>query len=150
MRQIVAIAAGLTLVGILDGCSSLLAPKAPDSMPRDLQSVYDNIKGEGTHKSRGYETGIVVGEGKEHFTFEILIANQGLKKVNSSSLELSIENQIVRTFEIGDIDIGAKRQLTVSNLRVPRSTEKITFIVKTSEPEISKDNNQVDIFLQTQ
>jgi hypothetical protein len=75
MRRIAAIVAGATLVSLL-GCNSLLAPKAPDSMPRELQAVYDDIKGTGKRKSRGYETGIEVGTGKERFKFEIFIDNK--------------------------------------------------------------------------
>lgn len=80
--------------------------------------------------------------------FEIIVVNQGLKKIENSSLELMVKNEVIRNFELGDVDIGAKRKLTVSNLRMPRNTEQVTFVVRTTEPEISKNNNAAEISLQ--
>ncbi len=82
-----------------------------------------------------------------YLNFEILIANQGLKDVDSASLDIVAEAETIKTFELENIDIGAKRYLTVSNLRIPRKTERITFIAKTPQQEISKSNNEAVITL---
>ena len=83
-----------------------------------------------------------------YLNFETTIANYGLREITDFKLDLSIENKLVKSFEIAELNIGAKRHLTVQNLAISRQAEKITFTLSTSKPEISKDNNIVEIKLQ--
>ncbi|MFH1425595.1 MAG: matrixin family metalloprotease [archaeon] len=78
-----------------------------------------------------------------YLNFEITTANYGLKKITSPKLSLIVGNEIIKTFEIKDLDVGAKRSLNVENLKVPRNAEEITFNIETIEKEISKENNIV-------
>ena len=80
-----------------------------------------------------------------YLNFELMIGNSGLKKLNSATIEIIVEDEIIKTFTIGEVDIGAKRRLTVSNLRLPRNADEIKFSAKTSEPEITKENNEAII-----
>jgi hypothetical protein len=80
-----------------------------------------------------------------YLNFDVVIANNGLKSVPSSSLDIETNNELLKTFDIGDIEIGAKRHLTVSNFRIPRNAEQIKFISQTTQQEISKENNAATI-----
>jgi hypothetical protein len=80
-----------------------------------------------------------------YLSFEASIANYGLQDVKSSTLNLIIDNKIIKTFTIGNLDIGAKRNLSVVNLKIPKNTEKITLEVETSQKEITEKNNQATI-----
>lgn len=80
-----------------------------------------------------------------YLNFNIVVTNQGLKNIESSILELSANGEIIKQFELDDIAVGAKRFLTVSNLRIPSKTEEIKFKVSTSQSEISKENNEAII-----
>ena len=77
--------------------------------------------------------------------FEITIANFGLKEISQSSLKLFAEDSEIREFEVGTLDIGSKKTLTIKNLRVPRDTERIKFSIVTPEEEISKNNNEASL-----
>jgi hypothetical protein len=80
-----------------------------------------------------------------YLNFEIVIANYGLKTLNASTLEITTNNQKVKDFEIGEVEVGARRHLTVTNLYLPRNANRITFAVQTPQAEITKDNNIVEI-----
>lgn len=88
---------------------------------------------------------IVANKSGRYLNFEFVVVNTGLKSIGSSTMEITVEGKLIETFQIGEIDIGAKRRLTVSNLRLPRNTEKIKFTAITSEQEITKENNEVII-----
>lgn len=82
-----------------------------------------------------------------YLDFDATIANYGLKETRNFSLEVISDGKIEKTFEIEGLEIGAKRRLTVSNLRISRNTKKIILQVATQEAEISKDNNQAELSL---
>ena len=79
--------------------------------------------------------------------FEISIGNYGLKESSNSSLSLYADSQLVKSFELGALNIGTRKVITVSNVRLPRSSSKIDFIVTTDENELSKENNRVSVTL---
>lgn len=80
-----------------------------------------------------------------YLNFDITIANIGLKGMKSSTLQVIANNEMIKEFEVGEIEIGAKRHLSVTNLRLPRNADKITLLVKTTQIEIDKKNNEVEI-----
>ena len=80
-----------------------------------------------------------------YLNFDATISNLGLKTMKSSVLEIIVNNELVKEFEIGEIDLGAKRHLVVTNLRLPRDSEKITLSIKTTQVEITKENNEIEI-----
>ncbi len=82
-----------------------------------------------------------------YLNFDIVIANYGFKKAENSTLNLKVGDSVINSFNIGKLDIGSKKSLSVSNLRIPRSTQEIVFEIKSSQPELSKTNNIVKIGL---
>ncbi len=80
-----------------------------------------------------------------YLNFEVTIANIGLKNMKNSTLQVSTNSEIVENFDIGELDIGSKRHLSVKNLRLPKNSGNIDFIVKTTQIELDKKNNQVTI-----
>ena len=77
--------------------------------------------------------------------FEATIANFGLKEIKASTLILTAEGSEIITFEIGTLDIGSKKTITIKNLKIPRKTEKITLTAESPEKEISKNNNEAKL-----
>ncbi|MFH1290768.1 MAG: matrixin family metalloprotease, partial [Nanoarchaeota archaeon] len=57
-----------------------------------------------------------------YLNFEAVIANYGLKGVEESKLKVIVDGSVIEEFESEDIDIGAKKSLTVT-MGVPRKTE---------------------------
>ncbi len=80
-----------------------------------------------------------------YLNFEIIVSNYGLKSIANSSLKVIAEGSVVRAFNLGEIDIGTKKTLTIQNLRIPRGATEVTFLAETKEQEIKSDNNGVDI-----
>ncbi|MBS3090934.1 matrixin family metalloprotease [Candidatus Pacearchaeota archaeon] len=81
----------------------------------------------------------------KYINFEISIANLGLKDSSGSKLELYSGDEIVKEFDLGGIELGRKKILTVSNLFLGGNSNNLKFVVVTSESEISKENNVADI-----
>lgn len=80
-----------------------------------------------------------------YLSFEIVIANYGLKKVNDSSLNVIVDGSELQTFDTNSLDIGSRKSLAISNLRVPRNVNKISFVIETKEAEIDKGNNVAEV-----
>jgi len=82
-----------------------------------------------------------------YLNLEVTASNQGLKKIEASELDLLSNNKLIQNFSIGELDIGSKRHLTIQNLKIPKDTTRITVKLRSRSPEISKENNQVEIKL---
>ncbi|MBI5804094.1 matrixin family metalloprotease [Candidatus Pacearchaeota archaeon] len=82
-----------------------------------------------------------------YLSAEVLLANYGLKDVQKSELEFLVNGKIIKSFEMNEINVGAKKSLSITNLRIPGDTEEVLLVVKTSELEISKTNNEAIIKL---
>jgi len=80
-----------------------------------------------------------------YLNFEITITNEGLKDMGKSDLKIFVDGTIINTFIIDELDIGTKRFLTVKNQRIPRDVSEITFILETTEQELTKENNQIQV-----
>jgi len=83
-----------------------------------------------------------------YLNYDIVIANHGLKDSGKSLLILYNEGEEFKSFEINGINIGAKRQLSVRNLVIPRKSIEIRFVLDIDEEEIDKDNNEASIRLE--
>lgn len=79
--------------------------------------------------------------------FEAVISNQGIEDSEGSELIVIIKREEVKTIEIGSLEIGVRKILTITNLPVSRNTEEITFSVQTDEEELGKENNQVELLI---
>lgn len=82
-----------------------------------------------------------------YLNFNAKFANHGLIKVQSSKLLIQIQEEKIKEFEVGEIDIGAKKTLTVSNLKIPKNSEKVKFTLQTDQQEITKENNKITLNL---
>lgn len=80
-----------------------------------------------------------------YLNFNIIMANYGLKNVYNSSLDIEADGAVIKIFSLGDFDIGTKRSLSVTDLKIPRDASEIAFEIKTKDPEINKDNNRAKI-----
>ena len=80
-----------------------------------------------------------------YIDFEITISNFGLQDVRNSTLAVFADSEKIKDFDIGALEIGTKRILTVKNVRVPRTFSNIIFEVQTDDGEISKENNLAEI-----
>ena len=82
-----------------------------------------------------------------YLNFDIIIANYGFRKAENSTLNIKVGDSVINSFNIGKLDIGSKKSLFVSNLKIPRNTREIIFEIRSSQPELSKSNNVVKIGL---
>jgi subtilase family serine protease len=75
--------------------------------------------------------------------------NQGLKPAEDALLSVYSQGRLVKDFELGDIDIGTRKVLTVENVRIPRGSTEIGFVIDRENmvDEIDKGNNRVDLVL---
>jgi len=80
-----------------------------------------------------------------YVSFNVAIINEGLRKMENSTLKLISSGEIIGEFTIEELDIGTKRFLSVRNQRVPRNTEVIIFRISTTQEELTKDNNEATI-----
>ncbi len=82
-----------------------------------------------------------------YLSFDIVVGNYGLQDSANSSLDLYADSEKVKTFDLGKLEIGTRKFLTVSNVRIPRASDNIDFIIVTKENELSKENNRATVTL---
>lgn len=82
-----------------------------------------------------------------YLSFEVTLSNFGLKDSNNSELFIEIGGEIIKSFEIAQIEIGTRRILTVENIRVPKDSSLVLFNLKYSQPELDKKNNDIEVKL---
>jgi hypothetical protein len=85
----------------------------------------------------------------KYLSFEINVLNQGLKDVSGAGLKVYADNKFIQEFDLNDIDIGTTKILTVENLKIARSSKKVSFVVDEENKikEIIEDNNEIDVVL---
>lgn len=75
------------------------------------------------------------------------VKNQGLINAKEISVEIYSEEKI-ESFELGLIEFGAGKVLSVTNLKLPsRDIGEIEFFINYPEKEIDKDNNNIKLTL---
>jgi len=81
--------------------------------------------------------------------FEIEILNLGLDFSDSTSVSIFADGKEVTTYDIDGLEIGTGRILRVSNLRVPRTIDELSFYVDFESRifEINEDNNEIVLIL---
>lgn len=80
-----------------------------------------------------------------YIDFEVVVVNGGLKDSANSTLEIKVEDDVVKQFTLNEISIGTQKILSVENLKVPRRTKEVEFIIASSEREIKSVNNKATI-----
>jgi hypothetical protein len=88
---------------------------------------------------------VVANKTGRYLNFRTVVANYGLKGVQDSTLKVIVKNSVIREFDTGMLDIGTKKSWTITDLRVPGDTEKVSFVVETDEMEITEGNNAAEI-----
>ena len=77
-----------------------------------------------------------------YLNFDLVVANIGLEDADESIVKVIVDNEEINDFDLGSMSIGTRRFLNVKNLRIPRNTDEIVFIVElTQGSEISTSNN---------
>ena len=89
-----------------------------------------------------------VAKGK-YLDFNISILNEGLRDVENLNLRILVNGDVVDDVEIGEIEIGYGRTLEIQNMKVPRSIEKVEFILDADNliMELNEDNNAVEFVI---
>lgn len=82
-----------------------------------------------------------------YLSFEITIGNYGLQDSANSSLDIYADSEKVKTFNLGKLEIGTKKFLTATNVRIPRASDNIDFVIVTQDNELSKENNRASVTL---
>src|SRR3989344_684239 len=70
---------------------------------------------------------------------------ESVKAITESKLKVMVGNSVAKEFEMGTLDIGSKKSLTITNLRVSGDTSEISLVIETEENEIDKENNYAEI-----
>jgi subtilase family serine protease len=81
--------------------------------------------------------------------FEVNVSNIGLADSQNSSLQIYSGNQKIAEYYLNELEIGRTKSLSVSNLFASERSENLKFVVITNEDEISKDNNEAVLQLQS-
>ncbi len=80
-----------------------------------------------------------------YLNLEIEVVNIGLANSQDSELIISSNNEEIKRYDLLEIEIGTKKKLSVTNMRLPRDSDSVSFVVETDEREISKSNNDAEI-----
>lgn len=84
---------------------------------------------------------VIVNYKGRYLNFNITVGNFGLKDSISSTLFIVADGREKGDFDIGDLEIGSRKFLSVENMDVGYSVDGIEFVVESDEEELSKENN---------
>lgn len=93
---------------------------------------------------------ITASKGGRYLNFDIQVINQGIIDGQDVKMTIYQENEKVQDFDLGKIDVGSRKILTVENLKLPSiSSNKISFVVDDENKiqELFEDNNREDLIL---
>ena len=83
-----------------------------------------------------------------YLSFDINITNAGLQDSIGSTLNVYSDDDKAANFDIGELEIGTKKVISVQNVRVPSSSTIIRFEVDSDDKnEISLENNEAELKL---
>lgn len=84
-----------------------------------------------------------------YLNFDIEVINRGLEDAQGAKLGIYADDKFVKSFDLGEIVIGARKILNVENLKIPSSASRISFVVDYDNTikEISDTNNEVELVL---
>ena len=84
-----------------------------------------------------------------YLNFEIVIVNNGLRDSANVTLNIVVENRLLKEFELDEIAIGQRKTLYVKNLRTPGEIESVTFTAVNNDgmAELDYENNHVTLEL---
>ncbi|HLC54730.1 MAG TPA: matrixin family metalloprotease [Candidatus Nanoarchaeia archaeon] len=78
---------------------------------------------------------------RRYVSFSIEIVNRGLVESGNAKLDVLEGDRVLRTFDLGNLDIGVRKTLSVQNLKASRSGSEIRFRVVSSSRELDENNN---------
>jgi hypothetical protein len=86
----------------------------------------------------------------QYLNFEIEITNIGLLPSPATQLLIYANDKQVSDYQLNSIEIGEGERLIVENLKIPISTEKISFIIdpQNTSPELERENNAATLLLE--
>ena len=84
-----------------------------------------------------------------YLSFDIEIINRGLVGVSNASLRIYSEGEFIKEIPLENLGIGFTKKLHVTNLKISRFDEKISFVIDeyNEVSEIFEDNNEVELTL---
>lgn len=81
-----------------------------------------------------------------YIDFNVSIINNGLSNSDKSSLELYVDNDLVKSFEVGDLEIGQGVAIKITNVRANNiEVESLKFVLDYSSEELNKKNNEIEL-----
>ena len=84
-----------------------------------------------------------------YLNFNIEVLNQGLRESGVTDVGVYADDEFIENFDIGAISVGARKILTVENLKVPNDATTIVFVVDEDNniQELFENNNQATLRL---
>ncbi|MEM3113120.1 MAG: CARDB domain-containing protein [Candidatus Pacearchaeota archaeon] len=81
------------------------------------------------------------------FSFNIEIINAGLKKSEPVNLTFYGDNNLIGNYNIGELDSGTGKEISVSGIRVNKNLKDVSFIIDADDlvGEINEGNNRFDL-----
>jgi hypothetical protein len=81
-----------------------------------------------------------------YLNFDINVSNSGLADSSGAQLLVYSGGEKVTNFTLGEMEIGMRRMLYVQNVRLPFSSDEVTFVVESDDSgELNTQNNQVEM-----
>jgi hypothetical protein len=116
--------------------------KLDESIIEELNRLY---KGDSL-PDLGIEQVSAVKKGK-YIDFMTVIMNKGLKDSAKSGLEVYGDGTLLDSFDIGELEVGSRKFLNISNMLGERSINELKFVIKEDEADLGIEDNEAVISL---
>ena len=80
-----------------------------------------------------------------YVSFSVKVMNRGLVEAESVSLDVLEGTNVLQTFDLGKIDIGVIKALSVENLKASRSGSEIKLHIRSPSRELDENNNYLTL-----
>ncbi len=81
-----------------------------------------------------------------YISLVMTIRNNGLKNSENSTIIIYADNKSIKEFEMGSIQVGSGRIITLSNIFVMRrNINELEFFIEYDFEELNKDNNRITL-----
>jgi len=117
--------------------------KCDQTIGYDMLELINRLYSFPTYADLSFDNVSAVMHGK-YLDANISIRNNGLKDSGKAKLMIFIEEKLIKEIDLGPIEIGYGRTISLKNVWVPRiNVDELEFFIDSSFNELEKNNNKI-------
>ena len=110
---------------------------------QDIIDTINDLYSTPSYADLSMENASAVMHGK-YLDASFIVTNNGLKDSRHSTVRIYADNEMVKEFEMEELQIGYGRKITLQNIFILQiSVDRLKFVVSYDQPELNKEDNEI-------